>query len=91
MTSRAAPHHSEGSLSAARSELSSFLDGMDCPHVKIARGELLVGVSSALGVRTFVVDSPEHTQPTRNGYIESKVRVVCDLVITSYEYEYVKL
>ena len=40
MTSRAAPHHSEGSLSATRSELSSFLDGMDCPHVKIARGEL---------------------------------------------------
>ena len=52
MTSRAAPHHSEGSLSAARSGRSSFLDGMDCPHVKIARLELWAGVSSALGSRT---------------------------------------
>ena len=52
MTSRAAPHHSEGSLSAARSARSSFLDGMDCPHVKIARLELWAGVSSALGSRT---------------------------------------
>ena len=40
MTWRAAPHHSEGSLSAARSGRSSFLDGMDCPHVKVARLEL---------------------------------------------------
>jgi len=52
MTSRAAPHHSESSLSAARSGRSSFLDGMDCPHVKIARLELCAGVSSALGSRT---------------------------------------
>ena len=52
MTSRAAPHHSEGSLSAARSGRSSFLDGMDCKHVKIARLELWEGVSSALGSRT---------------------------------------
>ena len=52
MTSRAAPHHSEGSLSAARNARSSFLDGMDCPHVKIARLELWAGVSSALGSRT---------------------------------------
>jgi hypothetical protein len=52
MTSRAAPHHSEGSLSATRSERSSFLDGMDYPHVKIARLELWAGVSSALGSRT---------------------------------------
>ena len=33
MTWRAAPHDSEGSLSAARSERASFLDGVDCPHV----------------------------------------------------------
>ena len=52
MTWRAAPHHSEGSLSAARSGRSSFLDGMDCPHVKVARLELWAGVSSALGSRT---------------------------------------
>ena len=52
MTSRAAPHHSEGSLSAARSGRSSFLDGMDCTHVKIARLEIWEGVSSKLGLRT---------------------------------------
>ena len=40
LTWRAAPHHSEGSLSAARSERASFLDGVDCLHVKVARGKL---------------------------------------------------
>ena len=46
---RAAPHDSEGSLSAARSERSCLLDRMDGPNVKVARGELSVGVSAALG------------------------------------------
>ena len=46
---RAAPHDSESSLSAARSERSCLLDRMDGPNVKVARGELSVGVSAALG------------------------------------------
>ena len=53
---RAAPHDSEGSLSAARSERSCFLDRMDRPNVKVARGGLWLGVSAAL-------ISPRRTRP----------------------------
>jgi hypothetical protein len=44
--------NTEGSLSAARSERVSFLDGVNCHHVKVARGKLWAGYRRALGSRT---------------------------------------